>query len=67
MPVIPPDRSEPFVPLDKIEREELPGEPMEKVSGGEKTMLIVVLIALALIVLLVLILPHSPFAASHAE
>jgi hypothetical protein len=67
MPVIPPDRSEPFVPLDQIEREEAPGEPMEKVSGGEKTMLIIVLIALVLIVLIALVLPHTPFASSHAE
>jgi hypothetical protein len=62
MPVIPPNRSNPYVPPEQIEREELPGEPMEKTGKGERTMLIVVVVMLFLCVLAGLVLPHTPFA-----
>ena len=62
MPVIPPGRSEPYVPPEAIVRDEEPGEPMEKTGTGERTALIVVAIMLFLMFVVGIILPHTPFA-----
>jgi hypothetical protein len=62
MPVIPPTRSEPYVPPDQIIRDEEPGEPIEKTSTSERTILIAVAIMLFLCFLVGAILPHTPFA-----
>ena len=62
MPVIPPTRSEPYVPPDQIVRDEEPGEPLEKASTSERTMLVFVAIMLFVMLVVGLVLPHTPWA-----
>jgi hypothetical protein len=62
MPVIPPTRSEPYVPPEQIVRDEEPGEPLERAGRSERTMLVLVAIMLFLVFLAGAVLPHTPFA-----
>jgi hypothetical protein len=63
MPVVPPSRSERYVPPEEIVRDEEPGEPLEKASSSERTMLVFVAIMLFVTFVVGLVLPHMPWVS----
>jgi len=65
MPVIPPSRSEPYSPPSEVHAPD--EERLVKTSGTERWVLVVVGIMILLVVIAVLVIPHSPWAESFAE
>ena len=63
MPIVPPDQAGPPLPEARAVRGAEPREQAERISTGERAMLIAVAIMMVILFLAAVVLPHLPMTA----